>query len=65
MERLLTVKEVSVILRVSIKTVYLWVDCGRIRAHKYEASNHKHWVRIPESSIKSFLEGTETVRIDN
>lgn len=60
MERLLTAHEVAVILRVSKKTIYTWIDSGKIRAHKFEGNLKNHWIRIPESSVKAFLSSTET-----
>ena len=62
LETLYTVKEVAGILRVNRKTIYNWIDQGRIRAVKFTENQKNRYVRIPESAINKFIVQNETVQ---
>ena len=62
LETLYTVKEVAGILRVNRKTIYNWIDQGRIRAVKFTENQKNRYVRIPESAIQNFIVQNETVQ---
>ena len=64
LETLYTVKEVAGILRVNRKTIYNWIDQGRIRAVKFTENQKNRYVRIPESAIQKFIVQNETVQAD-
>jgi len=55
LERLYTVQEVAEYLKVCKKTVYNWIELGRLRAVQCEKA-----IRIPESAIVEFLEKNQT-----
>lgn len=64
LETLYTVKEVAGILRVNRKTIYNWIDQGKIRAVKFTENQKNRYVRIPESAINKFIVQNETVQAD-
>ncbi|MCH7598054.1 helix-turn-helix domain-containing protein [Patescibacteria group bacterium] len=54
-DKLLTIDEVAVILRVSTRTVIRYIEAGRLKASKIGV-----W-RIKESDLNHFLEETSNV----
>lgn len=54
MEKLYTPEEVAVNLKVSRKTIYNWIQEGRLRAVKIG-----HFWRISESELNRLLKGEE------
>lgn len=54
--QLLTVDEASKYLRVSIRSIYRYIQAGRLKAYKLPA-----W-RIKEKDIEKFLEKHSTIK---
>lgn len=53
MEKLLTIKEVAKILRVSERTIFRYIKSGKLKASKIG-----HW-RISEKDLESFIKKTK------
>ena len=49
---MLTVNEVSKMLKVTVTTVYRWIYADKLKAHKIQGV-----VRIQEKDLKSFIGG--------
>mgnify|MGYP002641584489 CR=1 FL=1 len=56
MAPLLTLREVSGLLKVHHKTVYEWIYAGRLPAVNLGTDERASW-RIQEDDLKSFIEG--------
>ena len=54
MEELYTPKEVAKLLKVSLKTVYNWIEEGRLKAVKIG-----HFWRVSETELNRLLKGHE------
>ena len=63
-DKLLTVKEVSDLLRLSVKTVHRMIADGRIRASKMGTGKRSEW-RIGETALDEFLRDAENRPSEN
>ena len=53
-EDIYTIKEVSAMLKINIRTVYRWIESGDLRAAKFGRKTY----RIFENDLKSFVKKT-------
>ncbi len=61
-QKLLTVREAAVVLRVSKPTIYRWIACGELPAIRYGQpraegdARRGGAIRIPEGAVMAYLE---------